>query len=87
MDPIEVAAKFAAYTWFRNQPSNRTRGSLEAKQYAESYHYLYYELAYANQAWGRLLIDVIDAREREIETRNRTHRESQVRVPELCGMQ
>ena len=87
MDAIEVAAKFAAYTWFRNQPENRTRSVVEANAYAESHHYLYYEVAYANRSLGRLLIDVIHARERENEARNRTRRESQSRVPELCGVQ
>ena len=84
MDAIEVAAKFAAYTWFRDQPENRTCSLIEAKAYAESHYYLYYEAAYANRGWGRLLVDLIDARERKNVETNRARRESQTRVPELC---
>jgi hypothetical protein len=87
MDAIEVAAKFAAYTWFRNQPENRTRSLIEAKTYAESHHYLYYEVAYANRGWGRLLVDVIDARESEDAASKRTRRTSRTSVAELCGVQ
>ena len=86
MDAIEVAAKFAAYTWFRNQPENRTRSLFEAKAYAESHYHLYYKVAYANRGWGRLLVDVIDARASEVAASKRTRTASQTSVPELCGV-
>jgi len=87
MDHIKVAAKFAAYTWFRNQPENRGRTEMDANEYAEIHHGRFYDVAYANPGLGRLLVDVIAARQAANQKRSRrARRELQQAESELCGV-
>lgn len=63
MNSIELAARFAAYSWFQNQPQNKTRSTGDAHRYADRNYGLYLDVALANRGVGRLLAQLIVARE------------------------
>lgn len=85
MNSIEVAARFAAYTWFRSQPQNKTRSMAEAHRYVERHHKLYLDVALENRNLGRLLSNVIAARERSKQSHSEPWVESQSSSSELCA--
>ena len=61
MNPIEIAARFAAFTWFRSQSQNRTRSTDDAHLYADRNYHRYLDIALANRGVGQLLAHVIAA--------------------------
>ncbi|HEV8061646.1 MAG TPA: hypothetical protein VGP68_17325 [Gemmataceae bacterium] len=83
MNALELAAKFAAYTWFKSQPGNRRRAT-EARKYAEKHYRLYYDVALANLGIGRLLSDVIDGREQADQNQRPAWRKTAKTIPEYC---
>jgi hypothetical protein len=85
MNPIEVAAKFAAYTWFQNQRKSKSLSETEAFRFANHQHHLYLDVALANQGLGRLLMDVIAARQDASPGRKSTWEELPSSSSEACS--
>ena len=85
MNPIEIAARFAAYTWFRTQPHNRTRSANDAHQYADRNHHLYLDVALASRGVGRLLAHLIAARDHSSWADANSRNVLRSNSPELCG--
>jgi hypothetical protein len=85
MSSIEIAARFAAYTWFRNQPHNRKRSADDALLYADRNHRRYLDVALANRGVGRLLAHVIATREHSCRADANPWNGQRWNSSELCG--
>jgi hypothetical protein len=64
MEALKVGAQFAAYVWFTNRPGGQKRIK-EAQRFAQRNWDAF--LPVANEGWGRLLIRLNRAWEREEE--------------------
>jgi hypothetical protein len=84
MNPIEIAARFAAYTWFRSQPQNKALGEAEGHRYAAEHYYRYLDLGLVNWGLGRLLAKMIAARELGERIENLSWDQSRCDSVELC---
>jgi len=85
MNPIEVAARFAAYTWFRSQQHNRTGSAEDAHLYADRNYHRYLDVALANRGVGRLLANVIAARDHSRWADANSWNVQRSNSSELCG--
>ena len=85
MTSIEIAARFAAYTWFCTQPKNSGRSAEEAHRYADRNHYHYLDVALANRGVGRLLARLISARDFSRRAVSISRNDMRSNSNELCG--
>lgn len=65
MTPLGVTARFAAYSWFLEQPENKDKSPKDARQYADRHYAFYLDAASAYGGWGRLLLTLMDGREHD----------------------
>lgn len=63
-NPLQVAAQFAAYTWYLNQPENQDKTQEQAHQFSRLNWARFLTDADANI--GRLLMDMGAARKRAV---------------------
>ena len=57
MNPTQISAQYAAYTWFLDQPENATATPAEAQAYARGHWEEYQDCAH--EGFGRLLLDIV----------------------------
>lgn len=60
MDPLKVAARFAAFVWFTHQSGNADKSREEALQFAHENWVAF--LPWAHEGLGKLIIRVTAAR-------------------------
>jgi hypothetical protein len=86
MNHIEIAARFAAYSWFQSQPQNKMRSTTEAHVYAERHYQSFLDIGLANRNFGRLLLDVVAAREQSAHDQRYAWDGAAFVTSDLCGV-
>ncbi|CAN5604114.1 hypothetical protein BH10PLA2_BH10PLA2_30240 [soil metagenome] len=86
MNPIEIAARFAAYNWFQSQPQNKTLSTTEAHIYAERHFSSFLDEGLANRNFGKLLLDVIAARGHSTVEDTNAWDDAEFHASELCSV-
>ena len=84
MNPIELAARYAAYTRFKTLHKNSARSTTDALTFADENYHRYLDVGLASQGVGRLLANIIASR-KQAEQDNAPSWETELASAHLCN--